>query len=81
MLAEQIRYAVVWIRQTYERQFMLFPVIIKNCLALRAHNQYLRITFNELLIVSTQLRHMPAAEWSKESPVKHQKNILLVLIF
>ncbi len=38
------------------------------------------IPLDEQLVISAQLRQVQIAEWSDESPVKHQDHILLSII-
>jgi hypothetical protein len=53
---------------------------VRKCLgALRANSDNLSISFYKLLIIATQLRHMPAAERSDEAAIKYQNDILFTL--
>jgi hypothetical protein len=58
---------------------MFVPVIYESCFVIWTNDQDLCLEFDEVLIVPAQLRHVPAAEWSKESPVEDKQNVFLTL--
>jgi hypothetical protein len=49
---------------------MLVPEVLECCTVFWTNNQNLGLASDELFVVLAQLRHVPAAEWSKESPVE-----------
>ena len=70
---------LLWIRQTDEGQVFFLPESGKGFRIFRPNDEYDSVPFNELVMILTQLRQMPAAERSKETPVEHHDNMLLPL--
>lgn len=68
------------IRKPDEWQIVGSPVILESLTALGSDNNYGRGSINEFLMVETQLRHMPLAEWSGKAAVKDQENIRFCLV-
>jgi hypothetical protein len=56
---------------------MLVPVVTKCFRVIWTNDQNLGLTFCEFIVVPAQLRHVPVAEWSKESPVEDQQYVIL----
>jgi hypothetical protein len=55
---------------------IVFPIIRKSCRAIRTDNNDLGLTFNKLIVILAQLRHMPLAKRSGKASVKHQQDLL-----
>ncbi len=68
---------VLGIRQPNERQVVLSPVSRERLGVLGAHDHYRRLPLLELLIVLAQLRHVPTAERSGETPIEHEEHVTL----
>ena len=68
------------IRKPDEWQFVGSPVILERLAALGSDNNYGRGSFDEFLMVETQLRHMSLAEWSGKAAVKDQEDICFCLV-
>jgi hypothetical protein len=56
------------------------PIFLEGGLVIRTHYQDYRIFCIEFVVISAQLRHMPAAEWSKKAAIEDQDNILLKFV-
>jgi hypothetical protein len=67
----------IW--QSNKRKLFFCPIFLKFPVILRADNDNFGIPFHKLLILLTQLRHVPTAERSDESAIKNQNDMLFVL--
>jgi hypothetical protein len=77
-LTVKFQYRMAGIRQPYKRQRFIFPILFERAGVLRTHHHNNGILFNEFSKVLTQLRHVPAAEWSQEAPVENKDNVAAV---
>jgi hypothetical protein len=74
-LPVQLEHAGFRVRQANEGQVMLLPISCKGFGVFRANNDHLSLTFDEVLIVLAQLRHVPLAEWSGKAAVENQQHV------
>jgi len=71
---------VIGVSQTDEGDVFLLPVGHKSLLVFRTDSDNFAVTIRELLVVLAQLRHMPAAVRSHETPVENQHYVLAIAI-
>ncbi len=66
-----------WVGQADEGKLVLFPVHGKCLRPFGSNHNHFRLLRDKLIIVPTQLRHVPAAERSEESAIEDQQNVFV----
>jgi hypothetical protein len=73
--------SVCRVGQPDEGQSLSCPEGLKGPGIVRPYHHNRGINCLESVIIPTQLRHVPAAEWSHKTTVEHKQNIFPVRIF
>jgi hypothetical protein len=75
LLPIQLENTRAGIREPNKWKLVGSPVILKRGAAFRSDNDDRGGSLYKFLMVKTQLRHMPLAEWSGKAAIKDQENI------
>jgi len=75
MLGIQVFNFMLRVGQPRERHVMAAPEIVERGLVLGADGYNVGISLEKIIIIATQLRHMPAAVRSHESAVENQYHV------
>ena len=78
-LVVQLRHHMLWIGQSDEGHLVLVPIASEVGGGIWAGVHNFAIALFELWIRAAQLRQVPAAEWSPEATVEHQKHALAAI--
>ena len=70
---------MAWVGETDKRQLFPEEVGVEGLGAFRADHQDLRAGSNKFVVIMTQLRHMPLAEWSSKSAVQDENDMIETL--
>ncbi len=76
LLAIQVCHYMIRIGQANERQIVFRPVGAESISIIRSGHYNFRPSRHELIIVLTQLRHVPSAEWSDKAAIEDEYDIL-----
>ena len=76
----KFRYGVVWVGQAGEWHCMFVPPVREGLRILRADDDDLGISLNELLIFLTQLRHVLSAVRSNEAAVEDEDDVFVTFV-
>lgn len=75
LLTIQPEHAGFGVGQANEGQVLFAPVRCKGAGIFWTQDDHLSLPFCEFLVVLAQLRHVPAAEWSKKATVEHEQHV------
>ncbi len=76
-LTQDVQMLFVWIRDAREGKLFFFPEAGHFIRFVCANRDDFGVTLDKLVIILTQLRQMPAADWSPEAPKHHEDNVVV----
>jgi len=79
LLSVRLQHLMLWVSNSDKGQFVIAEVVFKRLWAVRSYDNDLGVVIDEGLVILAQLRHMPAAEGSLETAVKHQQDLFASL--